>query len=149
MSDAIDNIDDINYVINAFSAVNDLSSSDFYKKHFYTLYDKDTSLSVSGARYGTITMIPFDAYRVEVEAIKKNFLSVQYALPQAPETASAVTLQLPGDVKKEVVAKDGINKLKLIHICGTVNPESTSFGTLSFALFSRGMDLAVNQARAG
>jgi hypothetical protein len=74
---------------------------------------------------------------------------VQYGLPQAPVTASAVTLQLPGDVEKEVLAKDGINKLKLFHICGTINPESTSFNTLSFAPFSKGMDLVLNQPRAG
>ncbi len=74
---------------------------------------------------------------------------MHYALPQAPATASAVTLQLLGDVEKEVVAKDGINKLKLFHICGTINPDSTSFGTLSFAPFSKGMDLVMNQLRAG
>ncbi len=69
--------------------------------------------------------------------------------PQAPATASAITLQLPGDVEKEVVAKDGINKFKLFHNCGMISPESTSFGTLSFAQFSKGMDLVVNQPRAG
>ncbi len=147
--DAIDNIDDINCVIDAFSEVDDFSLSNFYKKHFYTLYDKDTSFPVLGSPYGTITTVPSDAYPVEVEAIKKIFLSVHYALPQAPATASAITLRLPGDVKKEVVAKDGINKLKLFHIFGTINPESTSFGTLSFAPFSKGMDLVVNQPRAG
>ncbi len=46
------------------------------------------------------------------------------------------------------MAKDGINKLKLFHICGTINPESTSFGTLSFADFSKGMGLVVSQPRA-
>ncbi len=149
VSDAINNIDDIDYVIDAFSAVDDLSLSDFYKKHFYALYDKDTSLSVLGAPYGTITTVPSNAYPVAVEAIKKIFLLVQYKLPQAPVTASAITLQLLGNVKKKVVAKDGINKLKLFHICGTINPESTSFNSLSFAPFSKGMDLAVNQPHAG
>jgi hypothetical protein len=86
---------------------------------------------------------------VEVEAIKKIFLLVQYKLPKAPVTASAITLQLWGGVAKEVVAKDGINKLKLFHICGTINPESTSFDNLSFAPFSKGMDLVVNQPHAG
>jgi hypothetical protein len=105
VSDTINNIDDIDYVINAFSTVNDLSLSNLYKKHFYAQYEKDTSLSVSGAPYGRITMFPSDAYPVEVKAIKKIFLWVQYELPQAPVTASAVTLQLPGDVEKEVVAK--------------------------------------------
>ncbi len=149
VSNAIDNVDDTNCIINAFSEVDDLSLSDFYKKHFYALYDKDTSFPVLGAPYGTITMVPSNAYPVEVEAIKKIFLLVHYALPHAPATASAVTLQLPGDVEKEVVAKDGVNKLKLFHICGMINPESTSFSTLSFAPFSKGMDLVVNQPRAG
>jgi hypothetical protein len=49
----------------------------------------------------------------------------------------------------EVVAQDGIDKLKLLHIRGTIDPVNTSFGTLSFAPFSRGMDLVVNQPRAG
>ncbi len=119
------------------------------EKYFYAFYDKDTSFPVSGAPYGTITTVPSNAYPVEVEAIKKILLLVHYALPQAPATASAITLQLPGDVEKEVVAKDGINKLKLFHICGTINPESTSFGTLSFAPFSKGMDLVMNQPRVG
>jgi hypothetical protein len=149
VSDAIDNINDINCVIDAFSEVDDLSLSDFHKKHFYTLFDKDTSFPVSGAPYGMITTVPSNAYPVEVKAIKKIFLSVHYALPQAPATALAITFQLPGDVKKEVVAKDCINKLKLFHICGTINPESTSFNTISFAPFSKGMGLVVNQPCAG
>ena len=37
VSDAIDNIDDINVVIDAFSTVGNLSLKDFYKKHFYGL----------------------------------------------------------------------------------------------------------------
>ena len=83
---------------------------------------------------------------MEVEAIKKIFFPAQQALIQAPATAPAVTLlQLPADVEKEVVAKDGINKLKLFHICGVINPESTSFDTLTFAMFSKGMDLVVSQ----
>jgi hypothetical protein len=149
VSDAINNIDDINYIINAFSAVDDLSLINFYKKHFYALHDKDISLSVFAAPYGTITRIPSNTYPVEVKVIKKIFLLVQYALPQAPATASAVALQLPGDIEKDVVAKDGINKLMLFHICGTINLESTSFDTLSFAPFSKGMDLIVNQPHAG
>jgi hypothetical protein len=101
VSDAVDNIDAINCVINAFSEVDNLSLSDFYKKHFYAFYDKDTSFPALGAPYGTITTVPSNAYPVEVKAIKKIFLSVHYALPQAPATASTVTLQLLGDVKKE------------------------------------------------
>jgi hypothetical protein len=101
VSDAINNIDDINCVINAFSEVDDLSLSDFYKKHFYALYDKDTSFPVSGAPYGTITTVPSNAYPVEVKAIKKIFLSVHFALPQAPATASAVTFSFRGMLRKK------------------------------------------------
>jgi hypothetical protein len=95
-------------------------------------------------------MVQSDAYPVEVEAIKKIFFLVQQALQQAPAMALAVILlQLPVDVKKEVIAKDGINKLKLFHIFRTIDPESTSFDTLTFATFSKGMDLFVSQPRAG
>jgi hypothetical protein len=105
----------MDYIINAFSAVDNLSLSNFHKKHFYALYDEDTSLSVSEALYGMITTVPSDAYPVEVKAITKIFLLVQYALPQAPATASAVTLQLLGVIKKEVAAKDGLT----IQSCST------------------------------
>ncbi len=62
VSNAIDNIDDINCIIDAFSEVDDLSLSNFYKKHFYALYDKDTSFPVLEAPYGTITTVPSNAY---------------------------------------------------------------------------------------
>ncbi len=86
---------------------------------------------------------------MEVEAIKKIFFPMQQTLPQGLATSSALTLQLPADVEKEVVAKDGINKLKLFHICGMINPESTLFDTPSLATFSKGMDLVVSQPCAG
>jgi hypothetical protein len=76
VSNVIDNIDNINCVIYAFSEVDDLSLSNFYKKHFYALYDKDASFPVSGAPYGMITTIPSHAYPVEVKEIKKIFCSV-------------------------------------------------------------------------
>jgi hypothetical protein len=95
-------------------------------------------------------MVQSEAYPVKIRAITKVFFPVQQALLQASATAPAVTLlQLPVDVKKEVVAKDDINKLKLFHICGVINPKSTSFDTLTFATFLTGMDLVVNQPRAG
>jgi hypothetical protein len=55
VSDAIDNIEDIEVVMDASSAVDDLSQDDYYKKHFYALYDRTTSRSVAGAPYETIT----------------------------------------------------------------------------------------------
>ncbi len=86
---------------------------------------------------------------MEVKAIKKIFFPTQQALPQGLATSSALTLQLLADVKKEVVAKEGIHKLKLFHICGMINPESTLFDTLSLATFSKGMDLVMSQLHAG
>jgi hypothetical protein len=106
VSDAIINMDDIDYIIDAFSAVDNLSLSAFYKKNFYGRYEETTSLPISGSPYGTITMVQFNAYPVEVKAIKKIFFPMQQVLPQGLATSSALTLQLPTDVKKEVVAKD-------------------------------------------
>ena len=93
--------------MDAFSTVDNLSYDDYYKKHFY---DRAVSLSVAGAPYGTITTVQSEDYPKEVADIKKMFF-VQQALPQpVPVPASsAVTLQLPADIEKEVVAKDGIN----------------------------------------
>jgi hypothetical protein len=71
VSDAIDNMDDINYVINAFSAVDNLSLSAFYKKHFYGRYEETTSLPILGSPYGTITTVESNAYPVEVKAISR------------------------------------------------------------------------------
>jgi hypothetical protein len=149
VSEAIENMEDINSVMDAFGTVDDLSQDDFYKKHFYAHYDKAISLSVAGAPFGRITTVQSDDYPKEVSDIKKIFFA-QQVLPQQVQvpTSSALTLQLPGDLEKEVVAKDGINKLKLFHICGTINPESTTFGTLSYPAFSTGMELVLGQPRA-
>jgi hypothetical protein len=46
VSDAIDNMDDIDYVIDAFGTVDNLSLSAFYKKHFYRRYEETTSLPI-------------------------------------------------------------------------------------------------------
>ena len=98
VSNAINNMDDINYVIDAFGAVDNLSLSAFYKKHFYGRYEETTSLPILGSPYGTITTVQSDAYPVEVKAIKKIFFPTQQALPQGLATSSALTLQLPADV---------------------------------------------------
>jgi len=62
--------------------------------------------------------------------------------------SSAVTLQLPADIEKEVVAKDGINKLKLFHICGMIDPDITTFGTITYPMLSPGMEIVLGQPRA-
>jgi hypothetical protein len=110
VSEAIKSMEDIDNVMDAFGAIDDLSQDDFYKKHFYMIYDRAVSLSVAGAPYGTISTVRSEDYPKEVVDIKKIFFA-QQALPQpVPVPASsAVTLQLPADIEKEVVAKDGIN----------------------------------------
>jgi hypothetical protein len=104
---------------------------------------------VARTPYGTITTVQSEDYPKKVGNIKKIFFA-QQALPQpVPVPAlSAVTLQLPADIEKEVVAKDGINKLKLFHICGTIDPESTTFGTIAYSTFSPGMEIVLGQPRA-
>jgi hypothetical protein len=78
-------------------------------------YDRVNSLGMARAPYGTITTVQSEDYPKEVVDIKKIFFA-QQVLPQpVPVTASsAVTLQLPADIEKEVVAKDGINKLNFV-----------------------------------
>jgi hypothetical protein len=91
VSGAIENSEEINVLIDAYSAVADLSLN-FYQKHFYGLYNQTTSIPISGTPFGTITMVQSDSYPVEVEAIKKIFFPVQQVLLQAPVTAPSVTL---------------------------------------------------------
>ncbi len=101
------------------------------------------------APYGTITTVPSEDYPKEVVDIKKIFLAQQALPQQVPVPAlSAITLMLLAYIEKEVVAKDGINKLNLFHICGMINPESTSFGTLAYPTFSPGMKIVISQPRA-
>ena len=101
VSDAIENMDDIDAIMDAFGAVNDLSRDDFYKKHFYASYDRAVSLRVVGAPYGMITTVPYEDYPKEVDDIKKIFFAQQALPQQVPVPASlAVTLQLPADIEK-------------------------------------------------
>jgi hypothetical protein len=104
-------MEDIDCVMDAFSVDDNLSHNDYYKKHFYVHYDKAVSLSIAGAPYGMITTVQSENLSKEVADIKKIFFA-QQALPQqvpVPPASSAVILQLPADIEKEVVAKDGIN----------------------------------------
>jgi len=133
--------------MDAFSVVDNLTQDKFYKKYFYANYDKVISLGVARAPYGTITTVQSEDYPKEVG--EKIFFA-QQALPQpVPVPASsAVTLQLPADIEKEVVAKDGINKLRLFHICGMIDPDSFKFGVIAYPTFSAGMEIVLGQPRA-
>jgi hypothetical protein len=149
ISDAIDNMEDVNTIMDAFGLVDNLTQDEFYKKYFYANNDRVISLGVARAPYGTITTVQSEDYPKEVGDIKQIFFA-QQALPQlVPVPASsAVTLQLPADTEKEVVAKDGINKLKLFHICGMIDPDSTTFGVHTYPTFSSGMEIVIGQPRA-
>jgi len=149
ISDAIDSIEDIDTIMDTFGVVDNLTQVGFYKKYFYANFDRVISLGVARAPYGTITTIQSEDYPKEVGDDKKIFFA-QQALPEpVPVPASsAVTLQLPADIEKEVIAKDGINKLKLFHICGMINPDSTTFGTIAYPTFSSGMEIVLGQPRA-
>ncbi len=46
VSKAIKNMDDIDMVMDAFDAVDNLSNDDYYKKHFYARYDRAVSLAL-------------------------------------------------------------------------------------------------------
>ena len=68
-------------------------------------YDRAVSLSVAGAPYGTITTVQSESevYPKKVVDIKKIFFAQQALPQQVPVPAlSAVTLQLPTDIKKVV-----------------------------------------------
>jgi len=147
--DAIDNIEDFDKIKDAFGVVDNLTQVDFYKKYFYANYDRVVSLGMARAPYGTITTVQSEDYPKEVGDIKKIFFA-QQALPQpVPVPASsAVPLQLHADIEKEVVAKDGINKLKLFHDCGMIDPDSTTFGALAYPTFSSGMEIVLGQPHA-
>ncbi len=83
---------------------------------------------------------------MEAKSIKKIFLLAPQAPPQqVPATASALTLQLSADIKKEVVAKTGIHNLRLLHICGKIDQASTTFGNLSYPTFSTGIEVVLGQ----
>ncbi len=62
VSDAIENMEDINSVMDAFGVIDNLSQDDYYKKHFYALYDGAFSLSVAVAPYGMITTVQSEDY---------------------------------------------------------------------------------------
>jgi hypothetical protein len=148
-SKAIDKFNEIEIVMDAYSAIDNMTEEAFYKKYFYGHYNKENSLFVAKGPRGVITAVQSDAYPMEVKAIKKIFLlSPQMPPQQVPATASALTLQLSADIKKEVVARTGIHNLRLLHICKKIDQASTTFGNLSYPTFSMGMEVILGQPRA-
>jgi hypothetical protein len=144
-SKAIDKLEKIKIVMDAYSAIDNMTEEAFYKKHFYGHYEKNSLFVAKGPR-GAITTVQSDAYLMEAKAIKKIFLPSPQAPPQqVPTMASALTLQLSTNIEKEVVAKTGIHNLRLLHICGKINQASTAFGDLSYPMFSTGMEVILGQ----
>ncbi len=62
ISEAINNIEDINIIMDAFGVVNNLTQDDFYKNYFYANYDRVISLGVARAPYRTITTVQSEDY---------------------------------------------------------------------------------------
>jgi hypothetical protein len=148
-SKAIDKFNKIKIVMDAYSAIDNMTEEAFYKTHFYGHYDKKNSLVATKGPCGAITTVQSDAYQIKAKAIKKNFLPTPQALPpQVPATASALILQLAADTEKEVVAKTGIHNLRLLHICRKIDQASTTFGDLSYPTLSTGMEVILGQPRA-
>jgi hypothetical protein len=147
--EAIENFDKIEIVMDAYSAIDNMTEEAFYKEHFYWHYDKENSTFVAKGPCGAITTVQSDAYPMEAKAIKKIFLPAPQASPQqVPVTASAVTLQLSTDIEKEVAANTNIHNLRLLHICGKIDQASTTFGDLSYLTFSTGMEVLLGEPRA-
>jgi hypothetical protein len=145
-SKAIDKFNKIEIVMDAYSAIDNMTEEAFYKKHFYGHYDEKDSLFIAKGPRGAITTVQSDAYPMEAKAIKKIFLPAPQAPPQqVPATASALTLQLSADIEKKVVAKTSIHNLRLLHICGKIDQASTTFGNLSYPTFSTGMEVVLGQ----
>jgi hypothetical protein len=89
--------------MDAYSAIDNMTEEAFYKKHFYGHYNEKDSLFLAKGPRGAITTVQSDAYPKEAKAIKKIFLPAPQVPPQqVPATASAQTLQLSADIKKEV-----------------------------------------------
>jgi hypothetical protein len=148
-SKAIDKFNKIEIVMDAYSAIDNMTEEAFYKKHFYGHYDEKDSLFVAKGPCGEIATVQSDAYPMEAEAIKKIFFPAPQAPPQqVPAMAPALTLQLSADIEKEVVAKTGIHNLRLLHICGKIDQASTTFGNLSYPTYSTGMEVILGQPRA-
>ncbi len=142
-SKAIDKFDEIEIVMDAYSAIDEMTEEAFYKKYFYGHYNKKDSLFLAKGPCGAITTVQSDAYPMEAKAIKKVYLPAPQApSQQVPARASAPTLQLSTNIEKEVVAKTGIHNLRLLHICGKIDQASTTFGNLSYPTFSMGMEVA-------
>jgi hypothetical protein len=148
-SKAIDKIDKIEIVMDAYSAIDNMTEEVFYKKHLYGHYNKKDSLFVAKGPCGAITTVQSDAYPMEAKAIKKIFLPAPQTPPQqVPAMASALTLQLSANIEKEVVVKTSIHNFRLLHICGKIDQASTAFGNLSYPTFSTGMEVVLGQPHA-
>jgi hypothetical protein len=61
---------------------------------------------------------------------------------------SALTLQLPADIKKEAEAKNGVTKQFLLHICDVIDNNFTSTLDIKQAILSKGIEMILLTARA-
>jgi hypothetical protein len=102
-SEAIDKFDKIEVVMDAYSAIDNMTEEAFYKKHFYGHHDKKDSLFLAKGPRRAIITVQSNAYPMEAKAIKKIFLPAAQAPPQqVPATASALTLHLSANIEKKL-----------------------------------------------
>ncbi len=148
-AEAIDKRNDILEVLGAASEQTNYSRTDFLKSHFFPSYDPAKSLPIASGPQGFISIIDSDLYPVKGDKLCKIFIpALTSPFPAtALSTLNTPTLQLPSNVEKEAVAKKGITKLLLFHICGKLSNASTSFGNLSYPKPAQGMKIVLNSAQ--
>jgi hypothetical protein len=122
---------------------------DFFKSHFFSSYYSAKSLPIASGPHSFITFVDSDLYPVEADELCKIFFpALTSPLPAtAHSTLNTLTLQLPNNIEKEAEAKKGITKLLLLHICGKLSNDSTSFGNLSYPEPAQGMRVVLNSAQ--
>jgi hypothetical protein len=70
-SKAIDKFNEIEIVMDAYSAIDNMTEEAFYKKHFYGHYNEKDSLFIAKGPHGAITTVQSNAYPMDAKAIKK------------------------------------------------------------------------------
>ncbi len=106
-------------------------------------------MPIASGPHGFITFVELDLYPVEADEIRKIFILalVSPLSATAHSTLNTLTLQLPSDIEKEAEPKKGVTKLLLVHICGKLSNDFTSFGDLSFPKSAQGMRVVLNSAQ--
>jgi hypothetical protein len=149
-AEAIDKKNNIREVLGTASEQTDYSRTDFLKSHFLPSYNPAKSLPIASGPHGFISFVDSYLYPVKADELRK--ISIPALTSPLPATAlstlNTLTLQLPSNVEKEAKAKKGITKLLLLHICGKLSNDSTSFSNLSYPKPAQGMRVVLDSAQS-